>query len=237
MNDPALEMYKPWLEQVLNRSLPFFDEEVPDDQHAATLAANHQRRTFGRIPRQAMDAFRAAAIPALQTMAGAIAAKNDKLFTQALRCLLIVPQFALVKSNHTISTMDLVGQINHFVDGPRDTPDTPEPLPQNLRSEVKEEEQPAEPSDLTEEQLRALKRAKWMASEGRFSKAAQAIHQAADGRSGVLEPTPPIIQKLVDLHPGPSNTPPPCPNHAPFAVPIVKNKLLRAGKRIANGSA
>ena len=131
--------------------------------------------------------------------------------------------------------MDLVGQINHFTDGPRHIPEQPEqPEPPQ---DQKFEEPPIAPSDLTDEQLRALKRAKWMASEGRFSKAAQAIQQAADGRSGVREPTPDVIQKLHELHPGPGLDPPSCPLLAPSGLPMVNGKLLRAGNRIANGSA
>ena len=240
MDNPALQMYKPWLQEVLGRSPPLdLDQDAPDELLIATLAANHQRRTFGRLPRQAGDAFRSAVIPALQTMAGALVAKDDKLFTQALRCLLIVPQFALVKSNQTISAMDLLGQIHRFCDGPRPNHAEPAHDPEDPPSQNQEHQEGKneQPSDLTPDQLRALKRAKWMASEGRFSKAAQAVQQAANGQSGVLDPSDDVIKKLRSLHPEATRTPPPCPDEAPLALPIVNSKLLRAGNRISNGSA
>ena len=257
LTDPALEMYRPWLQDVTQRGTQYDlgGQGWSAEQMLAAQAANHQRRTYGRIPRQAANAFLTAVRPALQVMVGALATNDDKVLVQALRCLLIVPQFALIKSNQTASAMELAHQILCFCEGPDRDPRPPQPqkqatenkneeehpeskVPQESKeNNVQESEEPIVISDLTPEQQRALKRAAWMASEGRFSKASQAIQQAADGRSGVLDPDQDVTTKLRELHPESSKEPPACPDSAPSGVPMVNFKLRKAGDRIANGSA
>ena len=234
VNDPALDMYKPWLQEVTERLLPDTRfENVSAEQCLAAQAANHQRRTFGKIPRQAGPSFLAAVTPALQVMAGALTGENHDLFLQALRCFMIVPQFALVKSDKTLSAVEFAAQITGFIEGPRPRRDTTTDPAPDRKAHAPEEQK----SDLSPNQLRALRRAKYLAAEGRFSKATQAIQQAVDGSSGVLDPNEDVLRELQALHPPQSAEPLVCPDSAPSGVPIVTHKLLRAGNRISNGSA
>jgi len=198
VNDPALDMYKPWLQEVTERLLPDTRfENVSAEQCLAAQAANHQRRTFGKIPRQAGPSFLAAVTPALQVMAGALTGENHDLFLQALRCFMIVPQFALVKSDKTLSAVEFAAQITGFIEGPRPRRDTTTDPAPDRKAHAPEEQK----SDLSPNQLRALRRAKYLAAEGRFSKATQAIQQAVDGSSGVLDPNEEVLLELQALHP------------------------------------
>jgi Reverse transcriptase (RNA-dependent DNA polymerase) len=231
-----LAIYQPWLKEVAARAFqPVNDAEeqgYTEEQILAAQAANHQRRTFGRIPREAREPFVAAVLPALQVLIGALDARDDKRFTRALACFLIVPQFALVKSNHTISGMELAQQVYGFFDGPNQRHPRSRSVEEH-KSDLNEEHK----SDLNPEVAKALRRAKYLASEGRFSRASHTIQQAAAGRKGVLEPNDETIAQLRNLHPPASRTPDDCPVHAPAGLSITRPKLLKAADRIANGSA
>jgi hypothetical protein len=88
---PDLAMYEPWIRVVRGRQLPGLWNT--DHQIFAAQAAQHRCRTYSHVPRGAIEAFLACVRPALQVMAGALEVGDDLLFTRALQCLCIVPQF------------------------------------------------------------------------------------------------------------------------------------------------
>jgi hypothetical protein len=74
--DPSLRVYEPWIREVSNRHLCEEIRAGLDDMHATindiniALAANHQRLTYGHVPRTAQEAFVLAVKPALQVIVG-----------------------------------------------------------------------------------------------------------------------------------------------------------------------
>lgn len=219
----SLKLYRDWLAVVSRRDFSdSLTEAMAEHSNVDWIdiaqAALHRTRTCAHAPREAAPSFASLALPPLQSLVGALDKNDEEGTVVSLKCLLIIPQFALAKQG-MVSGASVNRSILQFREGPGGGDRAPSPLPPEL-----------------DPLRRGLYKAAYLAGEN-LGKASQLLDQLAAGKQGVLSPTEQVLDQLRAMHPPSSEEAPPPPLSAPSALPVCRKALRKAADRINNGSA
>eukprot|EP00732_Lithocolla_globosa_P001333 Lithocolla_globosa_v1_NODE_641_length_3531_cov_128.763809.p1 type:complete len:350 gc:universal NODE_641_length_3531_cov_128.763809:3259-2210(-) len=192
----------------------------PQPADSCTSSESVPRNTFRRIPRETEALFTDLVRPILQRYQIASCAANQTAMTEALDAFLSVPRKHLRKPRGgngqlkgSRATANLTHHLaSHNLDKPttRPNPRMPDDVWQDMpatdhRDEEEEEESSADENEEHSQEdnnspdradRRAVRRAVAYAQDGHLKRAVQAVL-----RSGVVDPSPEIIEKLRLLHP------------------------------------